>query len=215
VKRVLVVAGALVTFALGSTVFASATQLAVSPASITPTMVATLTPDISLSLVNGGATAGQAERGDRLVLTFPKAIDASSLCSTWPASPTSTQTISANNALVVSIADGGEANDVLSLAAPGACGGTIELGTVDLGSTGFTSGGPLTFAGNGNGGRTTLAYDPTSLQLVLTFGTRGGAGAAATVSTSVTATYAPSGNLLYGDGSSVAPATGTTTGAAL
>lgn len=211
----MLVAAALVGLALGSTMLASASQLAVTPASITPTMVATLTSDVGLSLANGGSIAGQAENGDRLVLTFPKALDASTVCSTWPAAPTTTQTIFANNALVVTISDGGAGNDVLSLAAPGACGGTINLGTVDLGSTGFTSGGGLTFSGNGSGGRTTLSYDPSTFQLVLTFGSRAGAGTAGTVSTSVTATYTPSSSLLYGDGTSAGSATSSTSGVLL
>jgi hypothetical protein len=137
------------------------------------------------------------------------------VCSTWPAAPTTTQTISTNNALVVAIADGGAGNDVLSVTASSICGGAVNIGTVDLGSTAFTSGGPLTFSGNGNGSRTTLSYDPTAFQLVLTFGARGGAGTAATVSTPVTATYTPSSSLLYGDGTSPGSATSTMSGVAL
>jgi hypothetical protein len=212
-RALAVVAVALTALGFGPRLFASATQLAVTPASITPTMVASLTAQLSLALTNGG-TAGQADRGDRLVVTFPRALDASTICSTWSASPTNTQTISSNWAIVVTITDGGAGNDVLTVASPGACGGGVDLGTVDLGSTDFTSGGDHTFAGNGNGGRTTLAYDPNALQLTVTFGTRGGTGTATTVGP-VTATYTPSGTLLYGDGSSVAPAIGTTTGAAL
>jgi hypothetical protein len=215
VKRLVVVlAVGLAALGFAPRLLASASQLAVSPGSITPTMVAPVATLLSMALTNGGTTAGQAENLDRVVLTFPRALDASTLCGTWSAAPTSTQTVSTNNALVVTVVDGGTANDSLTLTASGVCANTIGLGTIDLGSTGFTSGGNLTFNGNGNGGRTTLAYDPSTFQVTVVLGSRGGAGTAATVG-SVTATYTPSGALLYGDGTSVAPATATTTGAAL
>lgn len=193
---------------------ASASQLAVTPSSLTATMVATVTPppwSLALALTNGGAVAGQAEAADRVTVTFPRALDASTLCSAWVAAPTTTQSIVANNAVVVTVADGGTANDVLSVTTS-AC--TFNLGSIDLGSAGFTANGSLAFCGNGNGGRSTITYDPATFQVTVALGARGGTGTAGTAA-DVTATFTASSSLRYADGTPVAPATATKTGVLL
>lgn len=193
---------------------ASASQLVVSSSSLTPTMVATVTPPASgivLALTNGGATAGQAENLDRVTVTFPRALNASTLCSSWAAAPKSTQTISANNAVVVTVADGGAANDTLSVTAS-TC--PINLGTIDLGGSAFTTNGSLTFTGSGGSARSTISYDPATFQVTVVFGTRGGAGTPGTVA-ATTATFTASSSLRYADGTSVVPATATKTGVQL
>ena len=194
---------------------ASASQLAVSPSSLTATMVAPVTPPssgIALSLANGGTVAGQAETADRLTVTFPRALDASTLCSAWAAAPTTAQSITANNAVTVTVADGGTANDSLTVATT-AC-PAFNLGAVDLGSAAFTANGPLTFSGNGTGGRSTITYDPATFQVTVVLGTRSGAGTPGTVA-AVTATFSASSGLKYADGASVAPATASKTGVQL
>lgn len=193
---------------------ASASQLLVTPSSLTATMVAPVAPPASgivLALVNGGAVAGQAESADRMTVTFPRALDASTLCPAWPAAPPATQSIATNNAVTVTVADGGTASDTLTVTTT-AC--TLNLGSVDLGSPAFTTGGPLTFAGNGNSGRSTIAYDPVTFQVTVVFGTRGGTGTAATVA-AVTATFTASASLKFADGAPVVPATATKTGVQL
>jgi hypothetical protein len=214
VKKLLAAVVALALGPLAGALVASASQLPVTPASITATMVATVAAPASLglALTNGGSVAGQAENADRLVVTFPRALDASTLCSTWAAAPTTTQSISANGAVVVTIADG--TTDGLSVTSPGACGGTFGLGTVDLGSPDFTAGGALTFSGNGSGGRTTVSYDPTTFQVTIVFGARAGAGTPGTVG-SVTARFTPASTLKFSDGTTVAPGFASTTGVLL
>ena len=193
---------------------ASASQLAVTPSSLTATMVAPVTPPTSgivLALTNGGTIAGQAETADRVTVTFPRALDASTLCPAWPAAPTTTQSIVANNAVVVTVADGGTASDALTVSST-TC--ALNLGTTDLGGTAFTAGGPLTFSGNGTGGRSTIAYDPTTFQVTVVLGTRAGTGTPGTVA-AVTATFTASSSLRYADGTPVVPATATKTGVQL
>lgn len=213
-NRVVAAAISFVALALVTGMFAAAAQLPVASSSMTSTLVAPIAPPASgivLSLLNSGAIAGQAETADRIRITYPRAIDASSLCPTWPAAPTAVQSIAANNAVVVTINDG--TTDSIVVTTPGACNGTFNLGGIDLGSGAFTAGGSLTFSGQGSGSRTTVSYDPVTFQLVITLGTRGGAGTAGTVG-SVTATYTPSGSLRFGDGTAVT-GTATTTGVAL
>lgn len=213
-KRLLALVVLVALVPLASALVASASQLIVRPASLTGTLVAPVSVPLVLALTNGGTIAGRAETGDRVTVTFRRPLDASTLCSTWPAAPTTTQTISANNAVIVTLADGGTGSDSLSVSTPGHCGGAFGFGSIDLGSPGFTTGGPLTFAGSGTGGRSTISYDPLTYQLVVTLGTRTGAGSAATVGT-VTAVYSPPATLKHTDGTTVAPATATASGVAL
>ena len=196
-RRLLVVA--IVCSASFGASFASAARLTVAPRSLS-TFTAALIQPLGLALGNGGTTAGLAETGDVVTVTFPKALSAPTMCSTWTA--TGTQTVAANGVLTVSIA-----GDQLTVSATtGACGGAFRFGTLSLGATY----GPATFAGQGNGGRSTATYDPATRVLTIVLGTKTGTTAA--VATATTATYTPDAALRYVDGSAVLPAVGTTTG---
>ena len=196
-KRLLVVA--IVVSAFFGASFASAARLTVAPRSLS-TFTAALIQPLGLGLANGGTAAGLAEAGDVVTVTFPKALNPTSLCSTWTA--TGTQTIAANGVLTVSIAG----DQLTASTSSAACGGAFALGSISLGATY----GPATFAGQGNGGRSTATYDPATRALTIVLGTKTGTTSAVTAAT--TATYTPDAALRYVDGSSVLPAVGTTTG---
>jgi hypothetical protein len=141
-----------------------------------PTRTITVRPEIvSLALENAG-TAGTAEQGDRVVITFTDALDPSSVCSSFSSS-SGTQS---HTDLTVQIT--GNPN-VLTITDTGGCEGS-GFGSITLGSGGnrYTNQ-TLTFTGS------TITWDADARQLRLTLGERTG-----TVRTGVTAhdtTYTP------------------------
>lgn len=130
-----------------------------------------------------GVTAGLAEATDTFSITFSRAIDGSSVCSSLATGGTTPGSLRAT------VVDGGAGNDTLVVEAPApatavdeACGskagvclplvpcvlpadGTVRLGTVDLGSTGYAVGGSVVFDTG-----TSLALDGTGTVLTLTLG---------------------------------------------
>lgn len=136
-----------------------------------------------------GVTAGHAETADALTVTFSRAVNGSTICSSLTTTPGTTP-----GSLLATIVDGGSANDTLTVTAPApataadeACGskagvclplvpcvlpqaGTVTLGSVDLGSTAYATGGDVTF-----GTGTSLGVDATGTLLTLTLGIKGGA----------------------------------------
>jgi hypothetical protein len=129
---------------------------------VSTTRTITVRPEIvSLALENAG-TAGTAEQGDRVVITFTDALDPSSVCSSFSSSPDS----QSHSDLVVQIS--GNPN-VLTITDTGGC-GTSGFGT----SLSLSSGGnrytnqTLTFTGS------TITWDPDTRQLRLTLGERTG-----------------------------------------
>lgn len=206
-NRRLAVVAVVVGVLTASVSLASASQLMVRSTSLT-TVTATVPqpPSLGLANYNGGATAGRAENDDIVVVSFPQALDAPSMCSTWTNAATS-QSITANNAVTVTITNGGTANDTLTVAT--SCTGW-SFGTVDLGGTGFVTAN-ASFRGNTTSSRSTVSYDPGTRLLMVTLGARV-SGTVGTVSTSRTATFTPSAALLWQDGNTVSPSTGTSTG---
>ena len=141
------------------------------------TRTITVRPEIvSLALENGDGTAGQADEGDRVVITFTDALDPSSVCSSFSSS-SGTQS---HSDLTVTIVGN---PSVLTITNTGGC-GTSGFGSISLGSGGnrYTNQ-TLTFTDS------TLAWDADTRQLRLTLGARTG-----TERTGVTAhdtTYTP------------------------
>jgi hypothetical protein len=135
---------------------------------------------VAVALENGG-TAGQADPGDRIVITFSDALDPSSVCSTF----TSTSEPSTHSDLTVTFT--GNPN-VVSITDPGGC-GTSGFGTIQVGGNGngrYTARGAnttLVFTGS------SITWDPGTRQLRLTLGpTRTGT---ATDGASAIAVYSP------------------------
>ena len=124
---------------------------------------ATLTTPVmfprSFATVNGGNRVGQIQNKDTVTFTWPVPIDQTTLCSGWSnAQITHTMTMS----WVVNNNAGSTGNDVLVAGATGAtCSSGMHIGSVDLGSPNYISGGNGTIAGATTaivifGGTTTL-----------------------------------------------------------
>lgn len=181
--------------------------LAVTIDSVRPTIT-----DITISNKSSGGTAGKPEQGDKIVITFSEAVDAAKICSTW--NNTGTQTLSGNNSGVVTFNDNAASgNDRIDFSVGSAgCGSVLHVGSINLGSSGYVSGGNVTFGANGTGNDTIITWDPTAKTLTFTLGkqsTGGGSGSSCTsCPASSSAIYTPdatladiAGNLINGNAS--------------
>lgn len=123
----------------------------------------------ALATTNGGATAGAAEFGDSVSVTFSEQLKASSLCAAW-ADDGTTKTLNAG--VVVTVYNDVTASvvDILSVAAP-ACGSSgLHFGYLNLGDKGFVKGGSnATFGATGTS--STITWNPTTMTLTLVLGT--------------------------------------------
>jgi hypothetical protein len=144
----------------------------------------------SMSLKNngfGGTAKGKIESGDWFAIKFGEPIAVNSMCSLWSGN-SSDHSLSGNGEVTVTIVDGtGTADDTVNVSAS-KC--TLHLGTIDLGSSAYVSGGNVTFTGNGSNASTveyTAGSETVEVQLG---GTKGGAGKVAQVGSSV-ATLTP------------------------
>jgi hypothetical protein len=151
----------------------------------------------NLQLQNGGSTQGKIEAGDSIVLTYSEALKVSSLCSSW-ATDSADQNLSSNGDVTVTVTDGGASNDTMTATA-GSC--TFNLGTINLGATGYTTGGNMSFGGSGSN-KSTIAWSHANHALTITLGGKTGSGTAGTV-TSSTATYTPSGSIQNHNGTAI------------
>jgi hypothetical protein len=143
--------------------------------------VATLT----LNNGGGGAVAGTIEQKDSVILTYSEPLDMSTLCSAWTG--TGSQSL---NDVTVTVTDGGSSNDTLTVSSP-SC--TFHLGTIDLGATGYATGGNLTFFGTG-GNKSQINWTANTGTLTISLGAQIGPGTAGNVSSSV-ATLNPDSNV--------------------
>jgi hypothetical protein len=140
----------------------------------------------SVILANGG-TAGTADKGDTVSITFSETISVGSLCSTWSGNG-SNQTLSANNDVTVTITNGGVGNDVLTVTSA-SC--TFHLGSVDLGSTGWVTA-TRTFSGAG-GNKSTISWTASTRTLLITLGSA--SGSVGSGIGNVTPVYTPSASI--------------------
>lgn len=133
------------------------------------------TSGISLTNKTGG-TVGQLELGDQLVVTFNATPHYSTICSSF-SSDTSGQTFGngsgTNGSFTVTLKNDAAPNtgdDLLQFTTDSnACGGSLHVGTVDLGSKSFVTGGDVTFQGTGNNA-TTLTSGGSANTLTIKLG---------------------------------------------
>lgn len=123
----------------------------------------------SVTLVDGGGTAGRIEPGDRIVIRFSRAMQPSSFCASWIDVAGIFLDVAGNNVVTVTLADGGSGNDRLTVSAS-ACLTGFKFGSIDLGSPGYLTGSSSeTFAGKG-GKESTISWDPTTFTLTVELG---------------------------------------------
>jgi hypothetical protein len=159
----------------------------------------------SVTLRNGGSTAGKVEAGDQILIVFSEQMAVGSLCSTW-SGDSSDQSVGGNGS-VVTLTDGGGSSDSISVSASGC---TFNFGSISLGNTGYVTGGNATFSGNG-GSRTTITWTASTKTLTITLGAKGGSGTIpASAVASSTATYTPNSSITdsAGNGGIAAKSTG-------
>ena len=93
----------------------------------------------AVQLLDTGGAAGKAEQGDQIVVTFSQTLRVSTLCSVW-SGDFSDQMLATPGDVTVTLADGGAANDTLTMAST-TC--TLHFGAVNLGATGYVAGGSV------------------------------------------------------------------------
>lgn len=148
----------------------------------------------ALSLINNNfpssSTKGKIESGDSFTVEFGSPVAVNTMCSAWTGNGTS-HSISGNSEVTVTLTDGtGTTDDSLSVSST-KC--TFHLGTIDLGSNAYVSGGSATFGGSGSN-KSSLEYEASSHVLEVKLGAKGGTGTIAKV-TSSAATLTPDANL--------------------
>jgi hypothetical protein len=155
----------------------------------------------SLTLTNGNGFSGKGkiEAGDSFTVDFNAAIAVNSMCSGWNGNTTD-QLMTNNNEVTVTLSDGGAGDDTVSVSST-KC--TLHLGTIDLGSGNYISGGNATFSGSGNGNRSSVKYTASSDTLSVELGTKSGAGTVKTASSSA-ATLTPDASLTDSFGNTLA-----------
>ena len=122
-------------------------------------------------------TAGKAEQGDRIDRHVLQTLTVSSMCSTW-SGDFNDQTLAALGDVTVTLTDGGIANDTLTVTSA-SC--TFHFGTINLGATGYVTGGNVTFSGSTTADKSTIAWNATTRALTITLGHSAGTGTAGTV----------------------------------
>jgi type II secretory pathway pseudopilin PulG len=134
--------------------------------SLSLTINAVSTSISSVTLANGGTTAGQLEKDDTISIVFSVQMSVSSFCSAW-SGDTSDQVINANNNVIVTVTDAnGGQNDSLTVTSA-SC--TFRFGSVNLGSSAYVSGGNATFSGTG-ASRSTITWTAATHTLTITLG---------------------------------------------
>lgn len=162
----------------------------------------------TLTLANKtGGNAGRIDAGDTIAVDFSRAIRPKSVCSSLSDTSSSTQTFGnaiSNNGLTLTLKDNATApattNDQITLSAgSNACGGSVNFGTLDLGSPNWTTQSRNYNGANTNG--TFITLNGAHTQLVVTLGsgattppTTGGNPPPAAIS-SATSTFTPSSNI--------------------
>jgi hypothetical protein len=160
---------------------------------------------VSLDIANGTGTNNKATQGDTVVVVWSERLLASTICTTV-FSDTTPQTHDANlnngNKITVVQPASASANDQLT--ADFSC-GSFHFGSVDLGSTAYTTA-TRDFGSNSSNNRSTAKWDPGLATFTLTLGSLAGTDVLGTVSPAPTATYTPDPALTDPAGN---PATGT------
>ena len=140
----------------------------------------------SVTLTNGGTTAGKLEKGDKITVVYSAQMKVSSFCSTW-SGDTTNQTLSASNDVTVSVSNG--ATDALTVSSA-TC--TFNFGSINLGSSSYVSS-SAAFGGTSTN-VSKIAWTASTHTLVITLGALK-SGAVGTVSSS-TPIYTASGSIV-------------------
>jgi hypothetical protein len=152
----------------------------------------------AVQLNNGSGTAGKVDAGDTIVVTFSKQMKVSSFCSAW-STDTSNQSLTVDNDVTVTLADGGVlGNDSISVSS-GTC--TFHLGSIDLGSGLYVAVASATFSGTGPS-KSTISWNAAAKTLTIALGAKGILGTVTTVASSV-ATYTPNGSIQDSSGTAI------------
>lgn len=118
----------------------------------------TVAPTAKVTLVNKNVL-GTAEKGDEVVITYSKTMNASSICSTWTDNSTN-YNINGNDLVTIQISSA----KVLSVTAPPVC----QIGNVALDGA-YTASSLLVFGGSGSN-VSSITWNYTSKTLTLTLG---------------------------------------------
>lgn len=122
-------------------------------------------PEVTAIALFDAGTPGVVEAGDRIVITFSEILDASSICSAFSDSATGVQTATGMTFTFI-----GNPNDV-TVDVAGTCGAS-GFGSLQVGDTGngrYTQGGQSLTTPD-----STLAWDPSSRTITVTFGSVAG-----------------------------------------
>ena len=152
----------------------------------------------AVQLLDNGGVAGRAEQGDQIIVTFSQSLRVSTLCSVW-SGDFSDQLLATPGDVTVTLADGGVANDTLAIAST-AC--AFHFGAINLGATGYATGGNVTFSGATAADASSIAWNAATHTLTATLGARGGAGTPGSVASSA-GIYTPDSALKSGFGTAI------------
>jgi hypothetical protein len=160
----------------------------------------------SIALVGGGGSTGRVEQGDSIVVTFSQTMRVSTFCASW-SGDSSDQSLTANGDVTVTLTDGEGSNDSLTVSSA-TC--TFRFGAVDLGATGYVTGGAKTFSGS-SASKSTVTWSAATRTLTIVLGGPGGVGTVGTVASS-TAIYTPDSALKNAVGTAVTGTAATAAG---
>ncbi len=154
---------------------------------------------LTLNNGTGGTTSGVIDaKKDSITIGFSAPVRPQSICSSFSNTVTTSQTVNTDNALIVTVKDNAAApvttNDQLTVTATSAaCGGTVNFGTLDLGSPNWTTA-TRPYSGNGAGNATALTLNGTHDTLTISIGSGTSTPTSGTVG-NVQATLTPSANI--------------------
>ena len=153
-------------------------------------------PSLStVSLVNGTGTAGVIDTGDKIIVTFARAMNPATICSTWTGTAVNGGYSTAGATVTVSGAGygSGAVNDSLTAGAA-TCVGGLHFGVIDLRTPGYVNS-DTPFIDS------TVTYSTTSNALTIQLGT----GNASRGVSSTTPVYSPDSAIHDADGAAVSP----------
>lgn len=136
---------------------------------------------VDVQTANGGTTAGRADGGDKVYLTYSEALDPSTILGGWNGS--------GGVSAVVRITDGGTGNDVLSVW-NAANSSLLPLGSIDLGASDYVSA-STTFGSGGTASSLTIS----GTLVTVTLGTSNASSRTIAGGAGSTMTWTPSASL--------------------
>lgn len=143
----------------------------------------------AVTLVNGG-TGNTIDQGDKVILKFSEALNASTICSNWTSG--GNQSVNGPDQMTVKVS----AADILTVTLDNTLCPTAKIGSVSLGGA-YSGGTALSFHGTGSGASkaSSLAWDASKFELTITLGSRDTPGTTVNVNGNVKPTYTPPAGL--------------------